>query len=338
MVSQVVLSWVAIVYAWLNCGKLILPPSMNYCWLSRYPHLMVNISPQSFSIFSECLSDQVATESSNGQQSAPAAGRRRDIGFPIKSRGFSKNIGISLYPYAPWCWYIYLQNWVARIPGYPRVLISIGWQKGWIQHFSPWSSYCSRFFNSGFTVPCIPGPGSLAGGLGPQKPSKAKPKLDHVPILKAQGRNTATRFWNVGQFVRFSNAETHWGCTNKIGDCISLVLQQHSTWNSWTKWTTTDHHTYNIHWSIAHPCTSHHFKSAKFNPNHKPNEGPRQSPRSLVGYLRSVRQRTRSREMEDPIAFVYMACCMWRRVVLQLWRVEFWFGCPPVTWKQFLGL
>ena len=25
MVSQVVLSWVAIVYAWLNCGKLILP-------------------------------------------------------------------------------------------------------------------------------------------------------------------------------------------------------------------------------------------------------------------------------------------------------------------------
>ena len=73
---------------------------------------MVNISPQSFSIFSECLSDQVATESSNGQQSAPAAGRRRDIGFPIKSRGFSKNIGISLYPYAPWCWYIYLQNWV----------------------------------------------------------------------------------------------------------------------------------------------------------------------------------------------------------------------------------
>ena len=112
MVSQVVLSWVAIVYAWLNCGKLILPPIMNYCWLSRYPHLMVNISPQSFSIFSECLSDQVATESSNGQQSAPAAGRRRDIGFPIKSRGFSKNIGISLYPYAPWCWYIYLQNWV----------------------------------------------------------------------------------------------------------------------------------------------------------------------------------------------------------------------------------
>ena len=45
------------------------------------------------------------------------------------------------------------QEPAARIPGCPRVLIPISWQKGWIQQSSPWSSYCSRFLNSGFTVP-----------------------------------------------------------------------------------------------------------------------------------------------------------------------------------------
>ena len=61
-----------------------------------------------------------------------------------------------------------------RIPNYCRVLIflfQIADRKGWIQQSSPWSSYCSRFLNSGFTVPhpnmSLPQSGQSIG-MGPR--------------------------------------------------------------------------------------------------------------------------------------------------------------------------
>ena len=45
---------------------------------------------------------------------------------------------------------------MTRIPGYPRVLVSISRQKGLNPAIQTWSSYCSGFLNSGFTVPwCV---------------------------------------------------------------------------------------------------------------------------------------------------------------------------------------
>ena len=45
---------------------------------------------------------------------------------------------------------------MARFQGTLGFLLQLVDRKGWIQQSSRWSSYCSRFLNSGFTVPwCV---------------------------------------------------------------------------------------------------------------------------------------------------------------------------------------